>query len=105
MTMTQKELNTMKKDLSEIKEILSKEVEEKASATTHKIRNLFPQKDLQHMANRAGKEMRHFMNEKLDQAKQVKHVSEYKIKKNPFKSFALAFASGVLLGSFFKINK
>lgn len=59
----------------------------------------FDRKQLQRMARKAGRNVRHFIDEKNDQVHQLRDDAEDRITSHPFISVATAVAGGVLLGA------
>jgi ElaB/YqjD/DUF883 family membrane-anchored ribosome-binding protein len=100
MTTAQQEVKNLKKDISEIKNLLADQLEDVPVNGSSKI---VPSKgELKRVAHQAGKGLRTFISEKQDQIGEAKTACESTIKKRPFTSAAVAFAGGVLLTTLLK---
>lgn len=60
----------------------------------------FDQGELRRMAKKAGRNVREFLNDKSEQASDIRDNSERMISSHPFSSVATALVGGLLLGAF-----
>lgn len=59
----------------------------------------FDRKELRKMARNAGKKTRRFLNDKRDQAIEIRDEAESRITSHPFQAVGAALASGLLFGA------
>lgn len=97
MATTAQEVKNLKKDITQIKNMLADQLAE--IPPNGESRTMFNRDDLQDMANRAGKTVREFVSDKREQINEATDQAETKIKERPFMTAAAMFASGVVLAS------
>lgn len=97
MATTAQEVKNLKKDITQIKNMLADQLAE--IPPNGESRTMFNSDDLQDMANRAGKTVREFVSDKREQINEATDQAETKIKERPFMTAAAMFASGVVLAS------
>jgi ElaB/YqjD/DUF883 family membrane-anchored ribosome-binding protein len=97
MATTEQELQAMKKEIAEIKSMLTEQ--EKGIS---KIGNSLPElnkQDLQQAANTAGRKVRSALNETKEEASVRKERAEETIKEHPLSSTTAAFTGGVIIAT------
>lgn len=93
---TAQEIKDVKQDIKDLKKMIAQEFEGESNGHS---RHAFSREEIQLMANRAGKSVRGFLNDKRDQLGVAKIRTEDTIKAHPFTVTAAAVASGMLLGA------
>lgn len=97
MATTEQELQTLKKEISEIKSMLG-EQEKGISKIGNSLPNL-SKDEIQRAANKAGRNVRGALEETKDNAIERKARAEDTIKDNPLCSTAAAFTGGVIIAA------
>lgn len=97
MSTAQEEVKALKKDITQIKNMLADQLEETTSNGHSKT--IFNKEDLQNVAYNAGKGLRHFFGEKQQQFLDGKEQCENVIKSRPLTSAAVMFAGGMVLSA------
>lgn len=99
MATTAEEVKNLKKDITQIKNMLADQLADIPSNGLSQT--VFNRDELQDMANRAGKSVREFVSDKREQINEASDKAETAIKERPFMTAAAMFASGVVLASLF----
>lgn len=93
---TEQQLRTMKRDIEEIKDIISDQIPGGSNGIGDHVPS---REEIQRMANHAGQSMRGFFRAKGEQLDTVRTRAEDNIKSRPMTSTAVALASGILVGA------
>ncbi|MGB1540156.1 MAG: hypothetical protein ACPG80_04290 [Rickettsiales bacterium] len=97
MATTQQEIKTLKKDITQLKDMLADHME--GSPGNGSSRTHFTREEVQKLANQAGESIRGFIGTKRQQFSDATVRTEEAIKERPFVSTAAAFAGGMLLAT------
>lgn len=100
MSTTQQEVKVMKKDITQIKNMLADHMD--GAPSNGQSKTVFNKEDLQQMAHQAGQGVRAFVSAKQQELGNAKEACENTIKERPFTSAAVAFAGGVLVTTLLK---
>ena len=98
MATAQQEINALKKDMAQIKDILVDHVEGNSSNGSSKSK-LLNVENVKEKARVAGAQAREYLSAKQDQVIAARNVTEKTIKERPFTTAAVAFTGGALVAA------
>lgn len=97
-TTSNNEIRELRQEVKDLSALIEKTAKKVANGDSAEVFGL-NRSDLQNMARRAGRNARHFIDEKYDQMHQLKESAEERITTHPFVSIAAAVAGGLILGA------
>ena len=98
MATAQTEIKALKKDMTQIKDILVDHFDGKSSNGTSKTK-YFDVEDVKEKARVVGAQAREYVSVKQDQVLAARDVTEKTIKERPFTTAAIAFTGGALVAA------
>lgn len=97
-TNTNNEIRELRQEVKDLTALIEKTAKKVASNGSAEVFGL-NRSDLQDMARKAGRNARHFIDEKYEQMHHLRDNAEERITSHPFTSIAAAIAGGMIIGA------